>query len=132
MCILVQVLSNKQKTESWNKIYRNSECSDLGYIKTWSSPRVSSRPLLFLIHINDLLGRNSLSEPTIFAEAPSVLILSKIFMISIVSINGLLLISWSYIYIEWVPLNLQRRIRHTAQEWLKRGILKRITWFTNL
>jgi hypothetical protein len=40
-------------------------------------------PLLFLIHINDLLKINSLSEPIIFAEAPSVLIPSKIFMISV-------------------------------------------------
>jgi len=47
------------------------------------SPRVSYRPLLLLFDINDLMRINSLSEPTIFPEAPSVHILSKTIMISV-------------------------------------------------
>jgi hypothetical protein len=52
----------------------------MGENKTWSSPRVSSRALGFIMYIKDLLVTiNTLSEPIIFAEDTNVIISSTTF-----------------------------------------------------
>jgi len=102
-CRLVQVIFNKQKTKSWNKIaqFSKNSFSHWGTLKYGVHQISILGPLLLLIYINNLPKRiNSLLELILFANDTSTLITTRNFE-DFFSVSNLVLSCM----IEWFKAN---------------------------
>jgi len=115
-------LLNKWVNECIKITYFNSKCFlCLGYMKTWSSPRINSRvSVVHNIYINYLpLKINSVLEPILFADNTSVIISSRFFedLYSVYRLVLSCMIKWfiaNNLVLNWDKMNIMKFISENS------------------